>query len=150
MKNQVFAKKKNEDGSDYIDPITNDFVMELVSEEIVVVPIADAVAMRIKEIDEKTQKILAEGFSFDGKKFSLSNNAQMNWKDYSDLAEKHFPIKVSTIDDDIYLLTFDKVKLFYEKAIDKKKAALQKGSEIKENIKKMKDTEDVLNLKDTR
>lgn len=135
MKNQVFQKKKNKDGSDYIDPKTNDFVMEVVFEEDVEI----SLEQKINDIDLNTQKLISNGFVFDGENFSLSVNAQINWKDYADLPEKFFPIKISTLSDTVYLLRYNKVKLFYEKAMETKINILKVGAELKDSIKKVKE-----------
>lgn len=135
MKNQVFQKKKNKDGSDYIDPKTNDFVMEVVFEEEVEI----SLEQKINDIDLNTQKLISNGFVFDGENFSLSVNAQINWKDYADLPEKFFPIKISTLSDTVYLLRYNKVKLFYEKAMETKINILKVGAELKDSIKKVKE-----------
>ncbi|HSG29084.1 MAG TPA: hypothetical protein VLA34_11435, partial [Candidatus Krumholzibacterium sp.] len=64
-------------------------------------------------IDKRTQELIAEGFSFDGKTFSMSANAQRNWialRANSDLLT--WPVSITTIDDDEYSLSLANLPAF--------------------------------------
>lgn len=63
--------------------------------------------LRIETIDAKTQEVINRGFTYDGKQFSLSGNAQSNWNSLVSrlLSGKlTFPYNVTTIDDDEYTI----------------------------------------------
>lgn len=62
---------------------------------------------KIKAIDAKTSELIAQGFSFDGKQFSLSANAQQNLATIQTLIDKDLldpESLLSTIDDELYIL----------------------------------------------
>ena len=64
---------------------------------------------RIESIDANTRRLISQGAQFDGKMFSLSDNAQRNWiatKASIDVynALQAWPVPITTMDDDIYLL----------------------------------------------
>jgi hypothetical protein len=67
---------------------------------------------RCQEVDLKTEQLIFSGFSFDGKLFSLSDNAQRNWMGISAaisaglLTEQDFPFTLSAKDDTIYKLSW--------------------------------------------
>ena len=86
-------------------------------------------------IDAKSEEKILEGFLFDGKKFSLSLSAQINWSNLLFLPESFFPVNLSTKDDDVYSLTYANVQLFYQAALNGKNAPLQEGNVLKQQVK---------------
>lgn len=150
MKNQIFSKKKNDDGSDYIDPITKDFVMELIEETIIEVPLQEAIDNKIKEIDNNTENLIYNGFEYNGLQFSLSTNAQINWSNLPNLPEFIFPLTVLSKNDDTYKLEYAEVMNFYLTAVNGKNMHLQSGNILKQELLKLKDSESVYNFKDDR
>lgn len=89
----------------------------------------------IELIDEKSIKKINQGFRFDGKTFSLSLSAQINWSNLLFLPESFFPVNLSTKDDDIYVLTYSNVQLFYQAALSGKNTPLQEGNVLKQQVK---------------
>lgn len=62
---------------------------------------------KLAAIDAKTSELIAQGFSFDGKQFSLSANAQQNLATIQTLIDKDLldpESPLSTIDDELYIL----------------------------------------------
>jgi glutamine cyclotransferase len=87
------------------------------------------------EIDKRTQDEIFEGFVFDEKRFSMSVNAQINWSNLMNVPQEYFPVNVSTIDNELYLLSWENKVPFYMTALGWKSAALQEGTVIKSQIK---------------
>lgn len=92
-----------------------------------------------EKIDTKTRKIIGEGFDFDGKKFSLSQAAQSNWTniktnkvDFSLMGL--FPLQISTIDNNIYMLQETDVDSFWSAGMAAVKGAYTSGSDIKKQV----------------
>jgi hypothetical protein len=86
-------------------------------------------------IDAKSEEKIFEGFSFDGKRFSLSLSAQINWSNLLFLPESFFPVNLSTKDDDVYSLIYANVQSFYQAALNGKNAPLQEGNVLKQQVK---------------
>lgn len=150
MKNQVFQKKKNKDGSDYIDPKTNDFVMDLIEEIKVEIPLQEAIENKIKEIDSNTETLIFRGFEYNGLTFSLSTNAQINWSNLPNLPEFIFPLTILSKNDEPYELAYNEMMNFYLSAVNGKNSHLQSGNILKQDLLKLKDSESALNFKDDR
>ena len=150
MRIEKYAKKKNEDGTDYIDPVTNDFVNELVEVVIIEVPIEQALEEKIKEIDNNTESLIYKGFEYAGLHFSLSTNAQINWSNLPNLPEVIFPLTILSKDDKPYSLKYSEVMNFYLTAVNGKNSHLQSGTLLKQEVLKLKDSESILNFKDDR
>lgn len=150
MKNQVFRKKLNADGTPYIDPVTNDFVSELVYEQVVIIPVEQALEEKIKEIDSNTESLIYKGFEYGGLIFSLSTNAQINWSNLPNLPEQIFPLTILSKDEKPYSLNYSEVMNFYLSAVNGKNTHLQSGTLLKQELLKLKDSESILNFKDDR
>lgn len=90
--------------------------------------------MRYHDIDGTTQYIIAQGFTFAGNTFSLSYNAQINWTNLMILPEAAFPINISTMDENIYVLTFAERQNFYLAAAAAKSTPLFSGSALKSQV----------------
>lgn len=150
MRIEKYAKKKNEDGTDYIDPITNDFVNELVEVVVIDVPIEQALEEKIKEIDENSEKLIFDGFKYGGLKFSMSANAQINWTNLPNETPEDLPYYVMSKDDKPFLLTVDNIMDFYRASKTHKKSVLLEGGNLKVQLQQLKDVEQILNFKDDR
>lgn len=84
------------------------------------------------QIDGKTKGLIAAGFVFDGKTFSLSESAQRNWLTLDALNLKFtWPVEITTIDDKAYSLTATNRDAFVQAAIDTVKGHLDSGRAIK-------------------
>lgn len=93
------------------------------------------------QIDKNTGKLISQGFEFDGRQFSYSDKAQLNWvamKSASDMI--HYPKEISTIDDneDDYELSFVSSRAFFAAAINVKDGHLATGRALKKSIRKAK------------
>ena len=88
----------------------------------------------IESQDKKTESLILTGFIFDGNTFSLSINAQINWSNLLNIPQAMFPLKLSTKNDNIYVLNFNNVQNFYFTALGRKNECLQLGNEIKKRI----------------
>lgn len=62
-------------------------------------------AKKVLEIDQKTQALIAAGFTFDSAQFSLSINAQMNWSallTFQNAGQLSYPCAVTNKEDTEY------------------------------------------------
>lgn len=90
----------------------------------------------IKRIDRSTTQAISEGFEFDGSRFSLSQNAQLNWYgllllDQTGLFEDQ---DISTADDKVYRLTQKKLKPFVRSAHRAIHKRLESGRNKKQQV----------------
>jgi len=90
--------------------------------------------LRYKGIDSTTSYIIRQGFIFDGSSFSLSENAQINWTNLNLLPDGVYPITISTMTEDIYILQLVDRDAFYMAAVAAKLTPLNTGSAIKKLI----------------
>ena len=101
---------------------------------------AEYKALRFKEIDEKTGELVLNGFSYAGKVFSLSLNAQINIEALNssrDDAAITYPIEYSTLDDmDNYFVTdATDINAMYLTALGTKKSYVDSGTILKDQIR---------------
>lgn len=95
--------------------------------------------LRLKEIDNKTQELIAQGFTFDSESFSMSSLAQNNWVGLKQAAQNDlisYPFGISTKDDGEYELTSKtEVTNFYVTGLEVKIGHLSTGRALKLQIK---------------
>jgi hypothetical protein len=106
-------------------------------------------------IDARTSELIKEGFGYAGKQFSLSQNAQLNILGLDNAKDDpaiEYPIKYNTIDD---LDTYDVVDAadvhnMYITALGTKKAHLDSGTVLKQQIRDAIDVDGVNAIIDNR
>jgi len=114
-----------------------DFIKNLSPE---LLDLAQLKAYRYSEIDNKTGELVGNGFTYAAKVFSLSQNAQINilGLDNSRLDPAIvYPIEYNTIDDlDSYnVVDADDLHAMYLTALGTKKAVIDSGTVIKDQIR---------------
>ena len=95
-------------------------------------------ALRMAEIDAKTEELISEGFTYQSKLFSLSLNSQINISALNQSrTELSYPITYNTKDDmDAYSVTdATDMNNMYMTALSVKKAHLDSGSSLKQQIR---------------
>lgn len=91
-------------------------------------------------IDQRTMELIYSGFEFDGRHFSLSDKAQGNWAGMIGgigagiLVEGDFPLTLSDMSDNKYLLSWENALLFCAKAVSTIKNHKKSGSDLKELV----------------
>lgn len=100
------------------------------------VPVLDELkAQRNGEIDQKTAALIAQGFLFDSKVFSLSIYAQSNWTNLKNLEELlTWPVDVTTITDEEYSLSQANMPAFVGTAAATIQAHYDSGRALKLQI----------------
>lgn len=94
--------------------------------------LADKKAEKIIAIDDKTDSIIAQGFTFDGQQFSLSTQAQTNWLGLAALqAFISWPINVTTHANTSYLLTLLNMPSFIGTGMATIQGAIGSGRALK-------------------
>jgi len=92
-------------------------------------------AALIKKIDKKTQYLISQGFSFDGKQFSLSEPAQINWLGLKTLEDViTWPIEITTKSDGSYSLAQSNLIFFLGTGKATIKAYIDSGRNLKTAI----------------
>jgi hypothetical protein len=108
-------------------------------------------AVRIIEIDNKTQNIIAQGFEFDSHRFSLSLPAQINWSGLVTLQSiLTWPMKVTTWDDMEYTLTLENLLYFIGTGKDVITGAIDSGRALKVEINNATTVEELNAIIDSR
>jgi hypothetical protein len=109
--------------------------------------------IKFKEIDRRTAELIAEGFTYNSKVFSLSNNAQINLLGV-DIKRNDgiLPLTFNTIDDldDITFTTAADVDSFFMVALATKKTHLESGNSLKVSIRNATTEAEVDAVVDTR
>ncbi len=88
-------------------------------------------------IDTKTRELIAGGFTYDGKKFSLSLEAQINWtmliaaKTHGTVND---PEPLTDMDNDTYDLASADIEAFFQVAVDAVKEHLTSGRLLKKGV----------------
>jgi len=97
---------------------------------------------RYKQIDDKTAKLISNGFSYDDKQFSMSMQAQMNWNRLrvsiltGVLTALDFPQNVATIDDKVYTInTITEASDFFAAYANRLEQRLRSGRMLKTSIR---------------
>ena len=98
----------------------------------------------IDQIDIFIQEKIFKGFDFDGKTFSMSVNAQLNWSNVLNIPDELFPLNVTTKNDENYILTLAKKSSFYYTCLNFKHGCLNYGNSLKNNLNLLKTEAEIL------
>ena len=117
-----------------------------------------ALEIKMSEIDETTVYIMEQqGFTFDGKIFSLSIPAQLsNTQLATGIAlgiiteANSFPFPISAKDDTLYSLKWSDVNAFFGTMATAIKNIKFSGSNIKNHITTLQTVQEILSYRDTR
>ena len=90
--------------------------------------------IRYVEIDMRTQEIIAQGFLFDGRTFSMSLTAQINWSNFPNFPDALFPLTIIDISEAPYVCSLANKMNFYYAALNAKNIPLQTGGNLKAQI----------------
>ena len=93
--------------------------------------------IKIAEIDSETQQSIAEGFTYDGQTFSLSQNAQLNWQRLLLLHQNKLfgeSRRISTKDNQTYVLKAANLQAFIRAGQSAIETALEAGRSRKQAL----------------
>ena len=105
---------------------------------------------RKDEIDNNTQNLIFNGFSYANKTWSLSLTAQINWSNLPSIPQSFFPLSLLSINGEVYQLPYAERMNFYLTAVGIKNSHLQSGSLLKVQIDTLTTIEDLINFTDNR
>lgn len=135
----------------YGTSIADESALDTLIQNHIAVPLDQYKKKRYNEIDKKTGGMIAAGFTYDSKQFSLSLNAQSNWNALKDdTSEFTWPAEISTIDEDTYDLDEANVGAFWNAGKDVLKGHLDSGRALKKSIKDATDKAGVDAVVDNR
>jgi len=102
--------------------------------------LAELKKRRIKDIDLRTDELLANGFVYNSKVFSLGKGSQINIlgiEEAKDMVELTYPVKMNTIDDleTEELANAADARAFFLTALGSKRAVLDSGTSLKDSIR---------------
>lgn len=109
----------------------------LVPPPAVVFPLEDHKRNRKTLVDDKTDALIAAGFTVDGKVFSASDAAQLKWLGmFTSRASLSYPVTVPTIDDTefVSLVTATDVETYYNALLARIQTVLTGGVLLKGQI----------------
>ena len=116
-----------------------------------VTPLQRRANQRIVYVDRKTKQLISQGFTFDGRQFSLSLPAQKNWLGLKTLEDiLQWPVKITTIDDLEYSLAQSDLNAFLLKGEQTLQTHLDNGRSIKNAMKTAATLQDLALIKDNR
>lgn len=140
--NQITKKRLDENGIPVL--VDGDFVLDIVFEEIVSIPLNDLKEEVRQSVDRETANNIVSGFTFAGLTFSMSLEAQVNWTNFPFLPETKFPLSIMSKNDEELLLEFSNKNLFYGTALTHKSSCLETGNAKKKAVNACQ-TEEELN-----
>lgn len=100
--------------------------------------------MVISNIDDSVQNEIFKGFEYDGKLFSMSLSAQINWSNILNIPDSLFPLNVTTKDDSNYILTLPNRQSFYYAYLGYKYTCLNKGNALKTALELLTNESEIL------
>lgn len=126
-----------------------------VKETIQALSLEEYKAARYEEIDAVTEERIKLGFSYAGKVFSMSANAQTNilaLDNTRDDPAMSYPIEYSTINDDDNYFVVDSTDLhnMYLTALGTKKSWVDSGTQLKDAVRAAVDEQAVQSIIDNR
>lgn len=92
---------------------------------------------RVYAVDMKTRRLIAQGFEWKGRRFSLSHEAQNNLMMMTTMRDRaYFPLAFSTLDDSevVNIHSTQELWQFVETATDRISSLLQQGRLLKRRI----------------
>jgi len=102
-------------------------------------------------VDVATVSLISEGFFYDGNMFSLSLAAQIRWGNIKSHPEEFsFPVAISTVQSNTYLLEEDNVQAFWAAHIKVLEDHLESGRELNKVIFDATSREEVESINDNR
>lgn len=108
---------------------------------------------RYEEIDARTEELIALGYTYDSVQFSLSQNAQINLIGLDNIRDElTYPITYNNIDDTATYSIADATTIhnMYLQALGVKKAHLDSGTALKDQIRAAVDRSAVEAIVDNR
>lgn len=101
-----------------------------------------------EKIDGQAGETISAGMTFDGKVFSMSTNAQINWSNLPIIPEGNYPFAINTKDDsESYSLTYANRLAFWGAALTCKTTALLTGNYKKGLVRNCTTIEEIEVLK---
>lgn len=131
--------------------VTDQETLDAIVHAHVAISLDDNKAVRIIQIDKRTDAIIAAGFLYDGNTFSLSTQAQMNWMGLYTLKDlQTWPIGVTTAANETYQLALLNLVAFIATGSQVIKNAVGSGRALKIAINAATTQEELDAIVDTR
>lgn len=100
----------------------------------------------IDKIDLFIEAEIFKGFVYNGKTFSMSINAQINWNNILLIPSNIFPLSLMTIDEELVQLPLEEKNAFYQASLNYKYSKLQLGHSLKTAVKNLTTVEEINNF----
>lgn len=100
----------------------------------------------IKKIDLFIQEEISKGFEYNGRIYSMSTNAQLNWSNILAIPDMMFPLDIMSINEELYQLPLSEKETFYYTCLNYKYAQLKRGHSLKSSLKSLNTEQEVLSF----
>lgn len=100
----------------------------------------------IDEIDLFVEAEIFKGFVYNGKTFSMSLKAQINWSNILLIPSSNFPLALMTVDEELVQLPIEEKIAFYQASLSHKYSKLQLGHNLKTIVKNLTTVEELNNF----
>lgn len=110
------------------------------------VSIEDRKKALIDDIDLFVEAEIFKGFVYNGKTFSMSINAQINWSNILLIPSSNFPLSLMTVDEELVQLPVEEKIAFYQASLTHKYSKLQLGHGLKNTVKNLTTVEELNNF----
>jgi hypothetical protein len=112
-------------------------------EHIVYDPIPELKQELYDKIDAYVQAEIFKGFVYNGKTFSMSLKAQINWSNILLIPNGNFPLSLMTIDEELVQLPVEEKIAFHQASLSHKYSKLQLGHTLKTTVKNFTTVEEL-------
>jgi len=107
------------------------------------VSIEDRKKALIDDIDLFVEAEIFKGFVYNGKTFSMSLKAQINWSNILLIPNGNFPLSLMTIDEELVQLPVEEKIAFHQASLSHKYSKLQLGHTLKTTVKNFTTVEEL-------
>lgn len=100
----------------------------------------------ISLVDQFTQSEITKGFVYNGRTFSMSTNAQINWSNLLSIPNSMFPIQIMDVNDEPFSLGLFEKEQFYYAYLNHKYSKLQQGNALKIQLKSLETEQELIDF----
>jgi hypothetical protein len=100
----------------------------------------------INQIDLFIQDEISKGFEYNGRIYSMSIKAQLNWSNILNIPAIMFPINIMSMNEELYSLPLSEQQTFYNTILSFKYGKLNHGHQLKQSLAELNTAEEILSF----
>lgn len=100
----------------------------------------------IEKIDLFIQQEISKGFEYNGRIYSMSTNAQLNWSNILAIPDMMFPLDIMSVNEELYSLPLAEKESFYYTCLNYKYTQLKRGHTLKSSLKSLITEQEILSF----